>query len=193
MVFLGPCSSPGEGLLGSCSLGFPVLCAFVVRAVLALWCVVCVCGARVGGGCGGVCCVRARACVWCVGGAFGCPSSPLWAWFGGCVWVRGLCVVASLPPWLWGPGVVPRFPWLGSVGGGVFPRRPLWVPPLLFLFAASLGALFPWCALPGPTRAVVGVWWGWVGGGGGVLDAGSGPFPWCFPLGGPMLALPVRV
>ena len=40
-----------------------------------------------------------------------------------------------------------------------------------------------------------GLWWvcggvGWVG---GVLDAHPGPFPWCFPLGGPMLALPIRV
>ena len=169
-----------------------MLCAFVVRAVLALWCVVCVCEARVGGGCGDVCCVRARACVRCVGGAFGCPSSPLWAWFGGSVLVRGLCVVAPLPPWLWGPGVVPRLPWLGSVGGGVFPRRPLCVPPLLFLFAASLGALFPWClarAYLGCGGCAVGL----GGGEGGVLDAGSGPFPWCFPLGGPMLALPVRV
>ena len=106
-VFLAALQLPWRGLLGSCSLGFRVLCAFVVRAVLALWCVVCVCGARVGGACGGMCCVRAWACVRCVGGAFGCLSSPFWAWFGGSVWVRGLCVVAPLPPRLWGPGVFP--------------------------------------------------------------------------------------
>ena len=161
---------------GRCSR-FGVLCAFVGLVLVAAVavCVVCtrgpVCGVLV-----------VRLVV---------LSSPLWAWFGGSVWVQGLCVVAPLPPWLWGPGVDPRHPWLGSVGGGVFPRRPLCVPSPLFLFAASLGGLFPWC-LAGPTRAVVGVRWGWVGSG-GVLDAGSGPFPWCFPLGGPMLALPVRV
>ena len=97
-VFLAALQLPWRGLLGSCSLVFRVLCAFVVRAVLSLWCVVCVCGARVGGGCGGVWCVRAWACVRCVGGAFGCLSSPIWAWFGGSVWVQGLCVVAPLPP-----------------------------------------------------------------------------------------------
>ena len=91
----------------------------------------------------------------------------------------GLCVVAPFPTWLWDPGVVPR--------------HPLCVPSPLFLFVALLGCCSPG-ALPGPTRAVVGVWWGWVGwGGGGVLDAGSGPFPWCLLLGGPMLALPLRV
>ena len=41
-----------------------------------------------------------------------------------------------------------------------------------------------------------GFWWvcGGVGlGGGGLPDAGSGPLPWSFPLGGPLHALPVRV
>ena len=151
-----------------------MLRAFVVRAVLALWCVLCVCGARVGGGCGGVCCVHARACVRCVGGAFGCLSSPFWAWFGGSVWVWGLCVVAPLPSRLWGLGLVLRPPWLGSVGG-VSPRRPLCVPSPLCLFAALLGAVFPWCrawACP----AVVG------GGGGPCRRLWS--LPLVFPLGG---------
>ena len=89
----------------------------------------------------------------------------------------GLCAAAPFPPRLWGLGVVPR--------------HPLCVPSPLFLFAASLGVLFPWYlarAYPGCGGCAV-----WLGGGGGVFDAGSGPFPWCFPLGGPMLALRVRV
>ena len=72
------------------------------------------------------------------------------------------------------------------------PRRPLCVPSPLFLFAALLRALFTWGlarAYPGCVGRAVGL----AGGGGGVLDAGSGPFPWCFPFGGPMLALRVRV
>ena len=77
----GPAAPLAGGVAGFLLFGF-VCVAFVVRAALAFWCVVCVCGARVGGGCGGVCCVHARACV---GGAFGCLSSPFWAWFGGSV------------------------------------------------------------------------------------------------------------
>ena len=179
----GPAAPLAGGLLGSCSLGFCVLRAFGVRAVLALWCQVCVCGSRVGGGCGGVCCVHARACVRCVGGAFGCLFSPFWVPFGGSVWGWGLCVVAPLPSRLWGLGVVPRPLWLGFVGG-VSPRRPLCVPSPLCLFAASLGAVFPWCrarAFP----AVVG--------GEGSLSSARVPSPGVSPLGGAMLALPVRV
>ena len=157
---------------GRCSR-FGVLCVFVVLVLVAAVVVYVVC---------------ARMCVWYVGGAFGCLSSPLWAWFGSSVWVRGLCVVVPLPPWLWGPDVVPRHSWLGYAGGGVLP---LCVPSPFFLFAASRGALFPWCrtrASPGCGVCAVG-----LSGEGGVLDAGSGPFLWCFPFGGPMLALTVRV
>ena len=80
-----------------------------------------------------------------------------------------------------GCGVRVWFP--ASPGWGLLvvvcpPCCPLCVPSPLFLFAASLGAVFPWCFFPAL---------------GGVLDAGSGPPPWCFPLGGPVLALPVRV
>ena len=89
-VSRGPAGPLAGGVAGFLLFGF-VCVAFVVRAALACWCVVCVCGARVGGGCGGVCCVHARACVRCVGGAFGCLSSPFWAWFGGSVWCGG-CV-----------------------------------------------------------------------------------------------------
>ena len=140
-----------------------------------------------------VCVVCARVCVWCVGGVFECLSSRLWALVGGSVCVGGLCVVVPLPPWLRGLSVVPHHSWVGSVGGGVFPPRPLCVPspPSSFSLPRRLARCSPG-ALSGSTRAVVGVQWGWVAGG-GVLDAGSGPFPWCFPLGGAMLALPVRV
>ena len=178
----GPAAPLAGGLLGSCCLGFRVLRAFVVRAVLALWCVVCVCRARVGGGCGSVCCVHAPACVRCVGGAFGCLSSPFWAWFGGSVCVWGLCVVAPLPSLLWGLGVVPRPP-----GGGLLvvcpPAAPFACPPPLSLCRVAWGGV-PLVPCPGLPAC---------GGWGGVLVVGSGPFPWCFPLGGPLLALPVRV
>ena len=166
-----------------------MLCAFVVRAVLALFCVVLVCGACIRGGRGGVCCVRAGVCVWCACGAFGCLPSPLCAWVGGSVWVSGLRVVVPRLPWLRGLGVVPCHAWLGFGGGSVFLRRPLCLPSPRFLLAALPGVLFPWCLVrdyPGCGGCAVAL-------GGGVLDAGSGPFPWCFLLGGPMLALPVRV
>ena len=130
-----------------------------------------------------VCVVCARLCVLCVGGAFGCLSSTLWGWVGVSVWVRGLCVVAPLPPWLWGLGVVPRHTWQGSVGGGVFPRRPLCVPSLLFLFAASPGALFPWCLVrvyPGCGGCAVGL----GSGGDGSLTLARVPSSGASPWGG---------
>ena len=140
-----------------------------------LWCVVCVCGNRVGGGCGGVCYVHAWACVPCVGGVFGCLSSPFWAWFGGSVWVRGLCIVAPLLPRLWGPGVVPCHPWLGSVGGGASPCRLFACAPPSFSLPRRLGRCSPG-ALPRPFR----LWW--VGVGGTLRWLGS--LPLVFPLGG---------
>ena len=123
---------------------------------------------------GGLCCVHAQACVQCVGGAFGCLSSPFWAWFGGSVWVWGLCVVALLPSRLWGLDVVPRPPWLGSVGG-VSPRRPLCVPSPPFVSLPRRLAVFPWCL----ARAFPAV----VGGGGGPCRR-LGFLPLVFPLRG---------
>ena len=191
--------------------GFPVLCVFVVRAVFVLSCVLCVCGACVAGGRGGcrsVCFVCAGACVvcrWCVfflfyvsqlsgwgppkiSGDLNCLPSPLRPWVGGSVWVWGLCVVVPRQSWLRGLAVGPRHSWLGSGGSGTFPC-PLACSPRSSPWLRCLACCSPG-ACSGATRAVVGVRWGWVGGGGG-LDAGSGPIPWCFPLGGPMLALPV--
>ena len=177
-VFLAALQPSGRGVAGFLFFGFACV-AFVVRAVLALWCVVCVSRARFGGGCGGVCCVHALACVRCVGGAFGCLSSPFWAWFGGSVWVLGLCVVAPLPSRLCGSPP----PLAGVCWWCVPPPPPLRALLPLSLFRVAWGGvpLVPCRGLPG------------CGGWGGVLVVGSGPFPWCFPLGGAMLALPVRV
>ena len=100
-----------------------------------------------------------------------------------CVWVPVLAFLGLVWRLCVGVGPVCRGP--SPVSAVWFPAPPGWgllvvCPP----FSASLGAVFPWCrarAFP----AVVGGW--------GVLVVGSGPFPWCFPLGGAMLALPVRV
>ena len=79
--------------------------------------------------------------------------------------------------------VVPRPPWLGSVGG-VFPQPPpLRALPPLSLFRVALGRCSPG-AVPGPSR----LWW--VAGG---PCRRLGYLPLVFPLGGAMLALPVRV
>ena len=183
----GVSGGPAAPLAGGCW----VLVLLVFVCCVRLWCGRC---SRFGVWCAfvglvseaavAVCVVCMRGRVLCVGGAFGCLSWPFWAWLGGSVWVLGLCVVAPLPSRLWGLGVVPRPPWLGFFGG-VSPRRPLSVPSPLCLFAASLGAVFPCCF----ARAFPAV----VGGGGGSLSSARVPFPWCFPFGGAMLALPVRV
>ena len=155
------------------SLGFPVICAFVVRAVIALLRVVCVCRAHNGCGRGGVCCVRAAVCLVC--------------WW--CVWVP---VVASLGlGWRLCVGagaVVPRHSLRGSFGGGVFPRSPLCVPSPLFLSVASPGALFPWCLVPdypGCGGCAVG-----LGGKGGSLTLARVPSPGVSPWGGRCLHSP---
>ena len=139
---------------------------FVVRAVFVLSCVLCVCGAYVGGGSGAggaVCCVCAGACVVC--------------WW--CVWLpkiaslglgRRLCVgvgvVVPRQSWLKGPGVVPGHSWLPTGGGGVFLSRlacsPASSPWLCCLACSSPGV----CS--GTTRAVTGVRWGSVREGGGA-------------------------
>ena len=174
----GGFAAPPVGLLGSCSLGFRVLCVFVVRAVRALWCVVCVCGARVGGGCGGVCCVHAWAWVRCVGGAFGCLSSPFWlglaAWCG-----CGGCVLWPLSR----PrrGVRVRFP--ASPGWGLLvvvcpPVAPFACPPPLSPCRVAGGGV-PLVLLPGCG--------GW---GGGSLTLARFPSPGVSPWGGRCLHSP---
>ena len=159
--------------------------------VPVVWvCVCCVCGA--GGACALVCGVRLwGSCRWRLWGCVLCARSGVCAvcwWcvgapalaFAGVVWrpclVWGLCVVP--PPLSWLCGSPP--PLAGVCWWCVPLLSPLRVPSSFCLFSVSLGAVS--CpGLPG-----CGVW-------GGVLVAGSGPFPWCFPVGGPVLALPVRV
>ena len=157
--------------------------------VPVVWvCVCCVCGA--GGACALVCGVRLwGSCRWRLWGCVLCARSGVCAvcwWcvrapalaFAGVVWRPCLAALCVVPPPCLGC-VVPRPPWLGSVGGAS-PCCPFCVPSSFCLFSVSLGAVS--CpGLPG-----CGVW-------GGVLVAGSGPFPWCFPVGEPVLALPVRV
>ena len=60
------------------------------------------------------------------------------------------------------------------------PSLPIMLPPFL------LPCLWrcPLCARLGTTRVLVGAWGVGLGGGGGLPDAGSGPLPWSFPLGG---------
>ena len=146
---------------GRC-LRFGVWCAFVglVSVAVVVLCVVCmrghVCGVSV---------VRLGACPRLSGlglaalcGCGGCVSWPLFPL--GCV--------------------VPRPPWLGSVGG-VSPRRPLCVPSPLCLFSASLGAVFPWCR----ARAFLA-----VVGGEGSLSSARVPSPGVSPWGGRCLHSP---
>ena len=97
------------------------------------------------------------------------------------MWVWQLCVVAPLLSRLWGLGVVPRPPWLGSVGS-VSPRRPLCVPSPLCHFPTSLGAVFLWC----PARACPA-----VVGGGGSLSSARVPSPGVSPWGGRCLHSPL--
>ena len=175
-VFLAALQLPWRGVAGFLFFGFACV-AFVVRAVLALWCVVCVCGARVGGGCGGVCCVHAQACVRCVGGAFGCLSSPFWAWFGGSVLVWGLCVVAPLLSQLCGSPP----PLAGVCWWCVPPLPPLRALLPLSLLRVAWGGvpLVPCPGLPG------------CGGlGGGSLLSARVPSPGVSPWGGRCLHSP---
>ena len=126
--------------------------------MLALWCVVCVCGAPVSGGCGGVCCVlvvRLGACSRLSGlglaALCGC---------GGCVsWLSCLGCVVPLPPG-WGLLVV------------CLPAAPFACPPPSVSFPRRLGRCSPG-AVPGPSRS----WW--VGGG---PCRRLGSLPLVFPL-----------
>ena len=177
-MFLAALQPPWRGIAGFLLFGF-VCVAFVVRVSLrfGVWCAfVGLVSLAVVGVC--VVCMRGRVCGVLVVRLGACPS------LSG-LGLAALCGCGGCVSWpLSRLGcVVPRPPWVGS-DGGVSPRRPLCVPSSFCLFSASLWAAFPWCrarAFP----AVVGR--------GGVLVVGSGPFPWCFPVGGPMLALPVRV
>ena len=167
--FWRSCSPPGGGVAGFLLFGF-VCVACVVRAAPALWC-----GVRLWGLCrwrlwGCVLCARSGVCAVC----WWCVWVPVLA-FVGVVWRP--CV--SCPPLCLGC-VVPRPPWLGSVGG-VPPCCPLCVPSSFCFFSVSLGAVFLWCrarAFP----AVVG--------GGGSLSPARVPSPGVSPWGGRCLHSP---
>ena len=185
----GVSGGPAAPLAGGCR----VLVLWVFVCCVCLWCGRC---SRFGVWCAlvglvsvvavAVCvvCTRGRGCgvlVVCLGA---CPrlSGRGLAALRGC----GGCV--SWPLSRPGCGVRVWFP--ATPGWGLLvvvrpPVAPFACPPPSFSLPGRLGRCSPG-ALPGPSR----LWWV---GGGGVLYAGSGPFPWCFPLGGPMLALPVRV
>ena len=178
VVFLLSLQLPWRGVAGFLFFGFScVACVCGVGGACALVCGVLL-GARVGGGCGGVCCVHALVCVvcwWCIW----VPVLAFLAWFGGSVWVWELCVVAPLPSRLCSSPP----PLAGVCWWCVPPPPPLRAFPPLSLFRVAWGGV--------PLRPCPGLLG--CGGWGGVLVVGSGPFPWCFTLGGPMFALPVRV
>ena len=187
-VFGGPAALPAEGCWALVLWVFPccvrlwcrrcsrfgVLCLFVGLVLVVAVVVYVVC---------------ARLCVWCVGGAFGCLSSPLWAWFGGSVWVRGLCVVVPLPSLAVGPGCGSPPLLAGVCWWWCVP--PLHALPLSFSLPGRLARCSP-RAVPGPVRAVVGVRWGRLGAE-ASLTLARVPSSGVSPLGGRMLALPVRV
>ena len=135
----------------------------LVSVAVVVLCVVCMRG-RV---CG-VLVVRSGACLRLSG-----PGS------GGSVAVWGLCVVAPLPSRLCGFPL----PLAGVCWWCVPPPPPLRAIPLLSLFRFAWGGVPLVRSLGLPS----------CGGWGGVLVVGSGPFPWYFSFGGPMLALPVQV
>ena len=159
----------GHGVLGTAS-------------VLALWSVVCVCEAGVGGGCSGVCCVRAAVCVVC--------------WW--CVWVPVLASLGLVWQLCVGAGAVfhgPSPALAAGPGCGSLPLRarvcwwccvPL-PPPLRALPPLSLCRV-AWSAVPlVPCPGLPGLWWV---GGGGSLTLARLPSPGVSPWGGRCLHSP---
>ena len=176
--FWRPCSPPGGG-----GCWVPVV-----------WvCLCCVCGA--GGACVLVCGLRLwGSCRWRLWVCVLCARSGVCAVCWWCVWVPVLAFLGVVwrPCLVWGSCVVP--PRLSRLCGSPPPLAgviwwcvplpsPLRALPLLSLFRVAWGGV---SLVSCPGLLGCGAW-------GGVLVAGSGPFPWCFPVGGPMLALPVRV
>ena len=90
-------------------------------------------------------------CLGCVSWPLSCPGCGARVWF-------------------------PAFPGWGLLVVVCSAAAPFVSPPPSFSLLRRLGRCSPG-DLSGPTRAVVDARWGWVGGGGGVLDAGSRSFP----------------
>ena len=174
--FWRPCSPPGGGgVLGSCCLGLCVLRVWCGRRLrFGVWCAfVGLVSVAVVGVC--VVCTLGRVCGVLVVRLGACPRLS----GRGLAALFGVGAVCRAPPPCLGC-VVPRPPWLGSVGG-VSPCRPLCVPSSFCLFSVSLGAVFLWCrarAFP----AVVG--------GGGSLSLARVPSPGVSPWGGRSLHSP---
>ena len=188
-----------EGLVGpplcpSGVSGGPAAPLAGVCWVLVLWvCVCCVCGA--GGACALVCGVRLwGSCRWRLWWCVLCACAGVCAVCWWCVWVPVLAFLGLVWRLCVAVGAVCRG--LSPVPAVWFPAPPGWgllvvcppaapfaCPPPSVSFPRRLGRCSPG-AVPGPSR----LWWV-----GEVFVVGSGPFPLCFPLGGPVLALPVRV
>ena len=170
----GVSGGPAASLVGGCR----VLVLWVFLRCVRLWCGQCL---RFGVWCAFVGLVSVAVVAVCVVGMRGrvcgvlvvrlgaCPRLST-AWIGGSVWVWGLCVVAPVPSRLCGSPP----PLAGVCSWCVPPPPPLRALPPLPLFRVAWGGvpLVPCPGLPGS------------GGWGGVLVVGSGPFPWCFSLGG---------
>ena len=157
---------------GRC-LRFGVLCAFVGLVLVAA---VAVC----------VVCARRRVCGVLVVLLGACPRLPglgLAALCGS----RG-CVSRPLSRPGCGASVwFPATPGWGLLVVVCSPAAPFACPPSSFSLPCRLGRCFPG-ALPGPTRAVVGVRWGWVGG--ESLTLARVPSFGVSPLGGRCLHSP---
>ena len=173
--FWRPCRPPGGGgLLGSCCLGLCVLRVWCGRRLrFGVWCaLVGLVSVAVVGVC--VVCTLGRVCGVLVVRLGACPrlcGRGLAALFG----VGAVCLPPPPVSAVWFPA---------PLGWGLLVVRPLAVPfacpPPSVSFPCRLGR----CRARAFPAVVCG---------GGVLVAGPGPFPWCFPVGGPVLALPVRV
>ena len=182
-VFLAAVQLPWRAVAGFLFFGFScVACVCGEVGARAL-----VCGVHLSDSCRWrlwrcVLCACAGVCAVC----WGCVSVPVLAFLGLvwrlCVGVGAVCCGPS-PVSASRSGFGSPPPLAGVCWWCVPPPPPLRALPPLSLCRVAWGGvpLVPCPGLPG------------CGGWGRVLVVGSGPFPWCFPLGGPMLAVPVRV
>ena len=177
--------------------------------VLVLWVFLCCVHCGAGGARALVCCVRLwGSCWWQLWRCVLCARAGVCVVFlvvrlGARPRLSGLglaalCGCGRCVSWLLSrPGCGARVWFAACPGWGLLvvvcsPAAPFACPPSSFFLPRRLGRCSPGVPCPG----LPGLWWvcggaRWAGG--GLLDAGSGPVPWCFPFGGPMHALPVRV
>ena len=129
MMFLAALQLPWRRVAGLLFFGFSCVVCVCDAGVARAW----VCCAHLWGSCWWqlwrcVLCACAGVCVVCWWWVWVAVLASLGLFWRLCVGA-GLCVAAPFLARLWGPGVVPR--------------HPLCLPSPLFLFAASLGSLFP--------------------------------------------------